>query len=76
MDELIIEAGRAERQYLRDLWRYWELFMFLGWRDLLVRYKQAVADFAVAVFFQPISDDPTIFSLFLAPITGSGGISG
>src|SRR5687768_1308192 len=40
MDELILEAGRAERQYWRDLWRYRELFYFLAWRDLLIRYKQ------------------------------------
>ena len=38
--EIIIEAGRAERQYWRDLWRYRELFYFLAWRDILVRYKQ------------------------------------
>ncbi len=38
--ELIIEAGRAESQYWRDLWRYRELFYFLAWRDILVRYKQ------------------------------------
>lgn len=40
--ELIIEAGRVERQYWRDLWRYRELFAFFAWRDLLVRYKQTV----------------------------------
>ena len=40
---LIIEAGRTERQYWRDLWRYRELFYFLAWRDLLVRYKQTTA---------------------------------
>lgn len=38
--ELIIEAGRAEKQYWHDLWRYRELFYFLAWRDILVRYKQ------------------------------------
>ncbi|AFZ13631.1 ABC-2 type transporter [Crinalium epipsammum PCC 9333] len=37
---LVIEAGRAERQYWKDLWRYRELFYFLAWRDILVRYKQ------------------------------------
>jgi len=41
-NELVIEAGRAEGQYWRDLWRYRELFYFLAWRDLLVRYKQTV----------------------------------
>jgi lipopolysaccharide transport system permease protein len=48
-DELIIEAGRAERQYWRDLWRYRELFYFLAWRDILVRYKQTVIGVAWAV---------------------------
>src|SRR5438067_2897027 len=42
MTELVIEAGRTERHYWRDLWRYRELFYFLAWRDLLVRYKQTV----------------------------------
>jgi lipopolysaccharide transport system permease protein len=46
MQELTIEAGRAERQYWRDLWRYRELFYFLAWRDLLVRYKQTVVGVA------------------------------
>ena len=40
MTQLIIEAGRTERLYWQDLWRYRELFYFLTWRDLLVRYKQ------------------------------------
>ena len=40
MTQLLIEAGRTERQYCRDLWGYRELFYFLAWRDLLVRYKQ------------------------------------
>jgi lipopolysaccharide transport system permease protein len=38
--ELIIKAGRTESQYWKDLWRYRELFYFLAWRDILVRYKQ------------------------------------
>src|SRR3954462_406683 len=38
--ELIIEAGHTERNYWRDLFRYRELFYFLAWRDILVRYKQ------------------------------------
>ena len=42
MNELIVEAGHTERQYWRDLWRYRELFYFLAWRDLLIRYKQTV----------------------------------
>ena len=38
--DLIIEAGKTEKQYLKDLWSYRELFYFLSWRDILVRYKQ------------------------------------
>lgn len=41
-EEIVIEAGRTESQYWRDIWRYRELFYFLAWRDLLVRYKQTV----------------------------------
>ena len=37
---LRIEAGRTEAQYWKDIWRYRELFYFLAWRDILVRYKQ------------------------------------
>jgi lipopolysaccharide transport system permease protein len=40
MSRLIIEADHAERAYWSDLWRYRELFFFLSWRDILVRYKQ------------------------------------
>jgi lipopolysaccharide transport system permease protein len=49
MHELIIEAGRTERNYWRDLWRYRELFYFLAWRDILVRYKQTVIGVAWAL---------------------------
>lgn len=47
--ELIIEAGRTESQYWKDLWRYRELFYFLAWRDILVRYKQTVIGVAWAL---------------------------
>lgn len=47
--ELIIEAGRSERRYWQDLWRYRELFYFLAWRDILVRYKQTAIGIAWAL---------------------------
>lgn len=47
--ELIIEAGRTEGQYWLDLWNYRELFIFLAWRDILVRYKQTVIGIAWAL---------------------------
>ena len=40
--EIIIEAGRSEKNYWTDLWRYRELFYILSWRDISVRYKQTV----------------------------------
>ena len=48
-DELIIESGRTERHYWRDLWRYRELFRVLAWRDIAVRYKQTVIGAAWAL---------------------------
>ena len=47
--KITIEAGRTESHYWQDLWRYRELFYFLAWRDLLVRYKQTVIGIAWAV---------------------------
>lgn len=50
---LVIEAGRSEAHYWRDLWRYRELLGFLAWRDVKVRYKQAALGVAWAVI-QPL----------------------
>ncbi len=47
--ELILEAGRADAQYWRDLWRYRELLYFFAWRDILVRYKQTALGIAWSV---------------------------
>jgi lipopolysaccharide transport system permease protein len=48
-DVIIIEPGRLERNYWRDLWHYRELFYVLAWRDLAVRYKQTVIGVAWAL---------------------------
>jgi lipopolysaccharide transport system permease protein len=47
--QLVIEAGKTEGLYWRDLWRYRELFYFMAWRDILVRYKQTVVGIAWSV---------------------------
>ena len=47
--KLVIEAGRTETQYWKDLWTYRELFYFLSWRDILVRYKQTAFGIAWAL---------------------------
>lgn len=46
---LYIEAGKTEKQYLKDIWIFRELFYFLAWRDILVRYKQTVIGILWAV---------------------------
>ena len=47
--ELVIEAGHTEKQYWQDIWGYRELFYFLAWRDILVRYKQTAIGIAWAL---------------------------
>jgi lipopolysaccharide transport system permease protein len=49
MHEITIERGRASRQYWKDIWRYRELFYFLAWRDILIRFKQTVVGVAWAL---------------------------
>jgi len=44
--DLVIEASRSNKNYWSDLWKYRELFFFLAWRDILVRYKQTVIGLA------------------------------
>src|SRR5499427_2756844 len=46
---LVLEPGRAERHYWRELWQYRELFRVLAWRDVSVRYKQTVIGAAWAL---------------------------
>jgi lipopolysaccharide transport system permease protein len=64
-EPLIIEAGQAEAHYWRDLWRYRELFGFLAWRDILVRYKQTAIGIAWAVL------RPLLSILILTVVFGS-----
>ncbi len=45
----VLAPGRARKNYWRDLWRYRELFYFLAWRDILVRYKQTAIGMAWAL---------------------------
>jgi lipopolysaccharide transport system permease protein len=67
MSTLVIEAGRTEGQYWRDLWRYRELFYFLAWRDLLVRYKQTVVGLAWSLI------RPVLTMLILTVVFGKFG---
>ncbi|MGV8840405.1 MAG: ABC transporter permease [Bauldia sp.] len=46
---LVLEPGRADRHYWRDIWAYRELFAILAWRDVAIRYKQTVIGIIWAV---------------------------
>jgi lipopolysaccharide transport system permease protein len=47
--DLVVEPGRSVKNYWNDLWRFRELFFFLAWRDILVRYKQTTIGLAWSV---------------------------
>jgi lipopolysaccharide transport system permease protein len=48
-DEIRIRPGGAAGNYWRDVWHYRELFYFLAWRDIAVRYKQTAIGVAWGV---------------------------
>jgi len=47
--DLVIEPGRLKKNYWADLKRFRELFLFLAWRDILVRYKQTAIGLAWSI---------------------------
>ncbi len=47
--QIIIEPNKRPAALLRELWDYRELFYFLAWRDILVRYKQTAIGIAWSV---------------------------
>ncbi len=67
-EEIIIEAGRTEVRYWNDVWRYRELFYFLAWRDILVRYKQTAIGIAWSVL-RPLAT-MVVFTLVFGTFAG------
>ena len=47
--EILITPNRIVGNYWRDIWRYRELFWFMAWRDILLRYKRMSIGVAWAV---------------------------
>jgi lipopolysaccharide transport system permease protein len=72
---LVLEAGRAERNYWSDLWHYRELFAILAWRDIAVRYKQTVLGVAWAIV-RPLLTMIVFTIIFgkLAKLPSDGGV--
>jgi lipopolysaccharide transport system permease protein len=52
-----------DREWLRELWQYRELFYFLAWRDVKVRYKQTILGIVWAVI-QPLATMLVFLVLF------------
>lgn len=73
-DEIVIEAGKAEGRYWRDLWRFRELLYIFAWRDLVVRYKQTALGIAWALI-QPLAQMLVMVFVFgyLAKLPSEGG---
>ena len=68
MTTLIIEPGRAAKNYWRDLFHYRELFLILAWRDVAVRYKQTAAGAGWALL-QPLMS-MVIMTLIFGKVAG------
>jgi lipopolysaccharide transport system permease protein len=49
MHEIIIEPNKTAKHLWQELWSYRELFYFLAWKDILVRYKQTVIGIAWSI---------------------------
>jgi lipopolysaccharide transport system permease protein len=61
-------SGRWTALNLRDLWTYRELFYFMTWRDLKVRYKQTLLGVAWVVI-QPLLS-MLVFAFFFGRVVG------
>jgi lipopolysaccharide transport system permease protein len=67
---IVIEPRRKFALRLDELWAYRELFFFLIWRDIKVRYKQTALGAAWALL-QPLML-MVVFTLFLGQLAGVG----
>ena len=67
---IAIEPTRKYSVRFAELWAYRELFYFLMWRDVKVRYKQTVLG-AAWVVLQPLLL-MVVFTIFLGQLSGVG----
>jgi len=68
MSETVIESNRSPRDIWSELLLYRELFIFLAWRDLLVRYKQTAIGLAWSVITPLLT--MTILTLVFGRLAG------
>jgi lipopolysaccharide transport system permease protein len=72
--EVVIKPERTLKTEWRELWRYRELFYFLAWRDVKIRYKQTIIGASWAIF-QPFVL-MIVFTVFFNRVlnVNSGGV--
>ncbi|HET6996474.1 MAG TPA: ABC transporter permease [Chitinophagaceae bacterium] len=71
--QIVIEPGRTEKNYWKDLWRYRELFYILSWRDIKVRYKQTTLGILWAII-RPLLT-MLVFTFIFGTVAGMKGRS-
>jgi lipopolysaccharide transport system permease protein len=59
----MVKKNYKDPNYYKDLFHFRELFIFMVWRDLKVRYKQTILGIAWAVI-QPLASTLVFFLLF------------
>ena len=64
----IVPPGRGSRSVLAELWQYRDILFFLGWRDVKVRYKQALLGVSWAIL-QPLVV-MVVFSVIFGKLAG------
>lgn len=67
---VVIEPRRNYALQIRELWAYRELFYFLMWRDVKVRYKQTAIGSGWAII-QPLLL-MVVFTIFIGQLRGVG----
>ncbi len=66
--EFIIKPQKTLRTDWKEIWEYRELFYFLAWRDVKVRYKQTTIGITWAIF-QPLVT-MVVFTIFFNRVAG------
>lgn len=68
MQVTVITPKKTWKELLSELWDYREVFLFLGWRDIIVQYKQTVLGVAW-VLIRPLLT-VAIFTIIFSRIAG------
>ena len=68
MQTTVITSKKSWKGIFSELWEYREVFIFLGWRDILVQYKQTVLGVAW-VLIRPLLT-VAIFTIIFSRIAG------